>query len=197
MIVVYNFLKNLMDTNKKYLAIFCFILGAFFSTANIVILNEESLVAICFVIFVATLYVYGRSIISETLEERSRQVSQEFDRLFDLQLKNKELLISCYEHQSGLSAKIRTIFSFSQEEIKSLVAQKEKGLNYIISLQIEQKLMSIFSKEVAILLSLQSEIVKFFTFEIRNLFVGKSVEQQQLKAAVTKESITKLEKLIS
>ncbi len=193
MILVYTFLRNLIETNKRYLALFYFFIGAFFATANILVLNEESLVAICFVVFVVTLYVYGRAVITDALTERTRSISVEFDSLFDLQLKNKDLLISCYQQHFSLITKVHSVLSFSKSEIKQVVSQREKMLNVLISNQIEQKLASILSKEIVILMSIQSEIVKLFTAEIRKLFTEKSNEQQRLKNVVTEESISKLE----
>lgn len=197
MIILFNFIKELLSTNRTYAAVFCFLLGALGATANIVIMNEEIIIAICFVFFVVAVYVYGRSIVVESLTERSRQITHDFDSLFDLQLRNTELLISYFKKQSNLVSKINAIALFSKEEIKEVVSKKEKALNFLISSQIEQKLAIIMTKEISILMSLQAEIVKLFTAEIRRKFSDKSTEQQRLKTAVTKEIIVKLSMITS
>ena len=195
MTVVYNFLKNLILGNQRFLALFYFFIGSLFATANIIIMNEETIIALCFVLFVSTLYVYGRVSILNSLTERSGQISKGFDNFFNLHLQNLELLISFYKKQNNLLTKVNSVSEFSKKEILTVIEKKEKSLNSLIVLQIEQKLSSILTKEMAIFASIQSEIVKLFTTEICEMFLLKSANQQQLKEDVTNESIKKLELL--
>lgn len=192
MTLVYEFLKDLVSKNKMYTITFYFFLGALFATANIIIMNEETIVAICFVLFITTIYVYGRTTITESLAERTQQISQEFDSFYALHLQNIELLISYYKKQNDLLDKVTAISSFTKDEIKNVISKKEQALNASISLQIEQKLNAILAKEMAIIAGIQSEIVKLFTMEIREMFVKESPSQKQLKSEVTNESIAKL-----
>lgn len=197
MTLVYEFIKDLITKNKMYTITFYFFLGALFATANIVIMNEETIVAICFVLFIITLYVYGRTTVTESLAERTQQISQEFDSFYSLHVQNIELLISYYNKQNDLLEKVTAISSFTKDEIKTVISKKEHALNASISAQIEQKLNTILAKEMAIIAGIQSEIVKLFTNEIREMFIKESPSQKQLKVDVTNESISKLGMLTS
>lgn len=135
--------------NDKKLRYYLFIFLAFsvLSSKNILIYNEETLVALsffCFIYFV--IHYFGMSI-KNSLDERSQQILIELQNFFLIKESSLQKLHEQHEKTSKL-VKIRNVLEdFTKTELQHLNQTGEKALKNMWNSRIQAKLKTVaFSK---------------------------------------------------
>lgn len=139
-------------------------------TLNIVVINAEFLVAICFVLFITFAYSNFSDVIVDMLEERTNKIQKDFGYYFELQENVLTSLISYHEKRSMLPDEIKQISTFSRDEVERILNERQRVLNHTILQQLEQKLKMISLKEVSILQMIQEEASYWFTKSVYSEF---------------------------
>ncbi len=137
-----------MFTNEKLrLYLFIFLAFAVLSSKNILIYNEETLVALsffCFLFFV--LHYFGTSI-KESLNERSQVIREELQNFLILKENSFQELLNQHQKVSGLLKALSVLNSFTKTELTQLNTTGEKALKTLFGSRIQNKLKTlVFSK---------------------------------------------------
>jgi len=160
---------NLKDLNFPVLG--AGILGvAALITLNIIVVNAEFLVAICFVLFIIFAYNNFSDVVVDMLEERTNKIQKDFGYYFELQESVLTSLISYHEKRSKLPEEIKQISNFSKNEVERILEKRQKVLNHTILQQLEQKLKMISLKEISILQMIQEETSHWFSKSVYSEF---------------------------
>ena len=153
---------NLKNINFTTLAIAALVI-AVLTSREILVYNEELLVAISFFVFVGFAYVNLSDVFAASLDDRAKQIQKEFDYYFALNEEVLELLISYHGKRKSLAKELKNISTFSQQEIRNILNKYQHALENNISLQLEQKLKTIYMKEQSINQFIQEETSQLFS----------------------------------
>lgn len=195
-------MQKLKDLNFPILIGGLLLIGTLI-TLNIVVLNAEALVALCFVLFVLFAYSNFSNIVIDMLEERTNKIQKDFNYYFELQEEVLTTLISYHKKRITLSEEINEISFFSKTEIENILNKRQKELENIILEQIEQKLKTILIKETSITQMIQKETSSWFSKSVYNQFqsnktssFSKDILLQEGIALINKMSEFDIKKLI-
>lgn len=130
---------------------------------NIIVLNAEFLVAVCFVLFTIFAYNNASDVAIDMLEERTNKIQKDFGYFFEVQENVLTSLISYHEKRTNLPNEIKQISEFSEAEVASILDRRQGMLSHTILQQLEQKLKMISLKEVSILNMIQEETSQWFS----------------------------------
>ena len=138
-----------MLTNSN-LRIYLFLFLAFcvLSSKHIIIYNEETLVAISFFAFIFFVYRYFGDTIKESLNERSVVIQQELQNFLNLKESSFKELLSEHNRVSGLVQTIKTLETFTTNELKYLNINSKNALNNMFINQMQQKLQYLLSENI-------------------------------------------------
>jgi phosphopantetheine adenylyltransferase len=137
-----------MFTNQK-LRIYLFIFLAFcvFSSKNIIIYNEETLVALSFFCFVFFTARYFGNTITESLNERSEIIQQELQNFLNIKEQSFKELLTEHQKVSGLVNGLKNLSLFTTQQISKLNSNTQRALYNVFIEQIQSKLKTLaFSK---------------------------------------------------
>lgn len=139
-------------------------------TLNIIVINAEFLVAMCFVLFIIFAYNNFSHVIINMLEDRTNKIQKDFGYYFELQEDVLTSLIAYHEKRSKLPEEIKQISNFSKNEVEKILDKRQKVLNQIILQQLEQKLKIISLKEISITQMIQEETSYWFSKSVYSEF---------------------------
>lgn len=159
------------------------------TSKEILVFNAESLVAISFTIFMVFAYRNVSDVIVTELEDRSERIRKEFDHYFSLREDLLSLLISYHSTRKMLSDEVTNISHFSKNEIKHILAKRQKALKNNLSVQVQQKLKTILLKELSIIQQVQQETSHWFAKHVLASFATKNPSVTRLKDIMIKEAI--------
>ena len=130
-----------MYNNKKIrISIILFLSFFVLSSKNILIYNEETLVALsffCFVFFVN--HSFGNNI-TDSLNERSQSIHKGLVDFLNTKSSTSKKLLTQHQKVSGLVKNLKTIRLFTIHECTRLKTQGKKALNNCFQQQLQQKL---------------------------------------------------------
>lgn len=140
---------------KSKLYFITFLAFCVLSSKNIIIYNEETLVALSFLSFVFFIFHYYGNTIKESLNERGTIIKSE---LQNLGLGKQESLDELFKEHQKLSAVNMSLNDISQFTIRELVgatSRGEKVLDTVFSEQMQQKLKTLALSKITIQQKLQ------------------------------------------
>lgn len=137
-----------MFTNEKLrLYLFLFLAFAVLSSKNILIYNEETLVALSFFCFLFFVLHYFGNTIKESLNERSQLIREELQNFLILKEQSFQELLLQHQKVSGLVKALKVLNDFTKNELHLLNCNGDKALNNMCSSRIQNKLKALmFSK---------------------------------------------------
>jgi hypothetical protein len=137
-----------MFTNEKLrLYLFVFLAFSVLSSKNILIYNEETLVALSFFCFVFFVLHYFGNTIKESLNERSQVIREELQNFIILKENSIQEVLNQHQKVSGLLKALDALNTFTKNELNQLNNNGEKALKNLFSSRIQIKLKTIaFSK---------------------------------------------------
>ena len=137
-----------MFTNEKLrLYLFIFLAFSVLSSKNILIYNEETLVALSFFCFLFFVLHYFGNTIKESLNERSQVIREELQNFLILKENSFQELLNQHQKVSGLVKAMGVLNTFTKNELNLLNTNGEKALKNMFSSRIQNKLKTlVFSK---------------------------------------------------
>lgn len=161
-------------SDKFKIYIIGFLVFCVFSSKNIIIYNEETLVALSFLAFVYCIFHYFGNVIIESLNERSASIKTELQNFLILKQQSLTELLKQCKKVSFLKKTVKYLGIFTISEIKTFNDLGEKALNLLIRHQIQQKLKTVSYAQINIQQKLQDSISL-------NIFIFVLVKFQRLK----------------
>lgn len=162
-------MQKVKDLNFSILVGGLLFIGTLISL-NILILNAEALVALCFILFVIFAYLNFNNIVIDLLNDRTNKIQKDFNYYFELQEEILKSLILYHKKRISLMDEIKEISTFSKSEIKKILIVRQKDLTDIILEEVDQKLKSISIKEVNIIQMIQKETSISFSKSVYSKF---------------------------
>lgn len=139
----------MFTSEKLRLYLFVFLAFCVFSSKNIIIYNEETLVAISFFAFIFFVFHYFGDTIRDSLNERSEIIQNELQNFLNLKEHSFKELLTEHTRVSGLVKTIKTLGLFTNNELQFLNINSKNALNNLFIDQMQQKLKTLgFSKLV-------------------------------------------------
>lgn len=153
-------------TNTSVITILAVFGIAVLTSLDAIVLNEEALVALCFILFIIFTYLNVKDLIVSEFHNRAAQIQKEFDDAYQLKERIFESLITQHQKQVSLLHEMDLLFSFSKEQILTLIQTRQNALHQKIVLDIDEKLKMIAMKEQALLRYIQLETNKYIVQQI-------------------------------
>jgi F0F1-type ATP synthase membrane subunit b/b' len=139
----------MFNNDKIRLYLFGFLAFAVASSKNILIYNEETLVALsffCFIFFVCN--SFGNTI-TNSLNERSQLIREELQNYLLIKEQSFQELLAQHQKVSGLVKVMSVLNTFTKNELKLLNANGEKTLKNLFNSRIQNKMKTLlFSKSM-------------------------------------------------
>ena len=177
--------------------LFIFLAFAVLSSKNIIIYNEETLVALsffCFIYFV--LHYFGKTI-TESLNERSHVIREELQNFLILKEHSFQELLAQHQKVSGLVKAINVLNAFTKNELNQLNTNGEKALKNMFSSRIHSKLKTLGYSKLTIQQKLQSLFSEQILLNVLFTFSKKGGKLQRLSKFQNKAIKTALNSLVS
>lgn len=137
-----------MFSNEK-LRFYLFIFLAFsvLTSKNILIYNEETLVALSFFCFIFFVLHYFGNTIKDSLNERSQVIGEELQNFLILQENSFQEVLTLHQKVSGLLKVLGVLNTFTKNELNALNISGDKELKNMFHFRIQNKLKTLaFSK---------------------------------------------------
>lgn len=180
----------IFEPNGKSLSLLAviFLVIVVFTSKEILLYNEETLVLICFILFIMFAYKNISDSVVEMFKERSDKIYKDLDYYYGIQAELLESLVSYHERQVTIYDEVHSISSFSKSEIERIVSSRQAYLEYEIANQLKSKLNNIVVKEQSIMREIQSDLTTWLADSVSNEFkVGASAAKS--REALVKEAI--------
>lgn len=140
--------------------IFGFLVFCVFSSKNIIIYNEETLVALSFFAFIFFVFRYFGDTIKQSLDERSQTIKVELQNFLSLKADSLKQLYKEHQKVSALTNTLNTVKVFTVSELKKQSNLGKGGLNKVFSDQVKQKLNTLSSSKMSLYQELQQHIAQ-------------------------------------
>ena len=127
--------------------------------------NAETLVALCFLLFVYLLVKYFGDSIGESLQEKSITLEREFNECFRIERQSLELISSSYAKQLNLSSVVKEFFHLLSKVHEVYVEDVSSELSKYYVVRMEQILFQLKNMEEGF----SWEIHRYY---LQRLFVG-------------------------
>ena len=152
---------TIMISNDKIRPyIFGFLVFCVFSSKNIIIYNEETLVALSFFAFIFFVFRYFGDTIKQSLDERSQTIKVELQNFLSLKADSLKQLYKEHQKVTALTNTLNTIKVFTVSELKKQSNLGKGGLNKVFSDQVKQKLNTLSSSKMSLYQELQQHIAQ-------------------------------------
>jgi hypothetical protein len=177
----------------NYLYVFLVSIGIM----NVLVMDEEVLVLLCWVLFVVLLYIYTCSAINIIFEEDRVKLYKDIVSSYNFQIKFLKILEDAHIIQTLTSFEVRQLYHFLMLETAKFFGKRQASFKFIIASQIEQKLFILLDKEAAVAIQAQDNINLKISFKVLKLFKSKNERVSILKAKILRESMTKFKTISS
>lgn len=155
---------------------------------DIIIVDEEILVLLCFVLFIIFLSQNISEVISNELQSRASKIRDEFEETNLLQEDMYLTVLHYHNKQLSLQNEIQNIFDWTSQQMKELINTRSQALNHLLQRELEEKLKLIAMKEQSFLYSMQEETSSYLTSKV-------IANANQLDSDVISEGIQMIEHL--
>jgi len=137
----------MFSSDKLRYYVFAFLAFCVLSSKNIIIYNEETLVALSFFCFVFFVAHYFGTTITESLNERSEIIQQELQNFLKIKEQSLTQLVQEYQKVSGIVQGVQNLAGFTATQVQTLPTTTQKALRNVFTDQIQSKLKTLsFSK---------------------------------------------------
>lgn len=160
---------------------------------GVLVMDEEVLVLLCWVVFVCLAYTYGSSAINSIFEERRDKFYKDMVISYDFKEEALKVLINYHIIQVLIRSEIKNLLDFSKSEISRIINTRQASFKYLIATQIEQKLSILADKESAVAAEVQDTINNTVSNNVLDLFKSNDKKVKPLKEKILAESMIKFE----
>jgi hypothetical protein len=177
----------MFSNDKLRLYLFIFLAFAVLSSKNILIYNEETLVALSFFFFFFFVLHYFGNTIKESLNERSQVIREELQNFLILKEKSFQDLLNQHQKVSRLMNAMVVLNTFTKNELNSLNSNSEKALNNLFSSRIQNKLKTLVLSKLMMQQTLQSLLSEIIISNVLVAFpkAGKQAIQGSKNKAIS------------
>nr|AST08911.1 ATP synthase F0 subunit beta [Micractinium conductrix] len=178
----------MFSNDKLRFYLFIFLAFAVLSSKNILIYNEETLVALSFFCFVFFVLHYFGNTIKESLNERSQVIREELQNFVILKEKSFQDLLNQHQKVSRLMNAMSVLNTFTKNELNSLNQNSEKALNNLFSSRIQNKLKTLVLSKLMMQQTLQTLLSEIIISNVLVAFpkAGKQAIQASKNKAINK-----------
>lgn len=181
-----------MEKYKLY--IIAFLAFCVLSSKNIIIYNEETLVALSFLSFVFFIFHYYGNTIKESLNERGAAIKSELQNLGIGRHDSLDQLFKEHQKLSALNLTLNNISQFTIRELVGATSRGEQVLNTIFSQQMHQKLKTLSISKITIQQKLQ-QFMANDVFGLVHLHYQRSKKQNLFNRQLIKNAIQMLSRV--
>lgn len=184
-------IQNLLKDRLMAGILFCFLLVALVAS-EMLVLDEEALVAGCFVLFVLFAYQNVGDVMAQELDDRSSRIQKELQKSFD---QKRELLLLEIENtrkQTSLLEDVAQISSFCTEQMNWIQEKRKISVLHKIASQANTQLRTLLLKEKDLFDFLQRDAILSFSDAVLLEFQSQTPEMVEAKARLLEESIEQL-----
>lgn len=186
-----------MFSNEKLrFYLFIFLTFAVLSSKNLLIYNEETLVALsffCFLFFV--LHSFGNTI-KDSLNERSQVIREELQNFLILKENSFKELLNQHKKVSGLVKALGVLDTFTKNELNRLNNNGEKALRNMFSFRIQTKLRTLGFSKLTVQQKLQLLLSEKILSNLLVAFVANSQEGLKFQGVQSKAIKNVLDSLV-
>ena len=154
-----------------------FLVFCVFSSKNIIIYNEETLVALSFFAFIFFVFRYFGETIKQSLDERSDSIKVELQNFLGLKADSLKQLYEEHQKVAYLIKILKRVKIFTQNELKKQIHFGKKTLNKVFSDQVKQKLNTLSDSKMSLYQELQQHIAQ----NVENAVLVKKKNTSSLK----------------
>lgn len=144
-------------------------------TKCIVVFNEETLVALTFVLFLDFSLFYFSETVQESLDQRSTQIQKEMERSY---VQRKQVLLESIEELKKESTFPDSIVSFSKLTVETMRMIAPPEMRSLLSTQIRGRMNAIRSSRGKNLPSLQDHLANHFVL-LTHLHLYRGLESKE------------------
>lgn len=188
-----------MLTNQRIRPyIFAFLAFCVLSSKHIIIYNEETLVALSFLLFVWFVFKYFSSNITESLDERGVNIKAELQNF--LNLKGEFLKQLSMEHQRVLSLErvLKNVSLNTIDQIKKSASQCKESLYKELAGQIKNKLSALSLPNPLLQLAFEERIAQNLTTTVLvKKLLSKMQQGKTKKRRIESETIKRTVDLLA
>ena len=174
---------------------YVYVLLGTIGVSSMLVLDEEVLVLLCWVVFVALAYAYGSSAVNAMFDEKREKSYKDIVASYDFKEEALKVLINYYTLQVLVISEIKTLFDFSKNEITRILEKRQNSFKFIVASQIEQKLSLLSDKESVVAAQVQETINNTVSSNVLNLFKSNDKEVGTLKEKILSESMAQFESI--
>ena len=177
----------MISNDKLRPYIFLFLGFCVLSSKNIIIYNEETLVALSFVLFVYFVFYYFGNNIKESLDERSETIKAELQNFLKLKRSSLENLYAEHEKVAKLGKVLSQVSSFTISEINKSTRLGKESLYAGITSQVKNRL-TLLSDSSSLL---QQKFQQVIANTLLDAVLVKRVKDRQNKGSGSRARNTK------
>lgn len=170
----------MFNNEKLRFYLIVFLAFSVLSSKNILIYNEETLVALSFFCFVFFVLHYFGNTIKESLNERSHVIREELQNFLILKENSFQELLAQHQKVSGLVKAMGALNRFTKNELNSLNNNGEKALNNLFSYRIQNKLKTLVFSRLMLQQTLQYLLSEIIISNVLVAFPKKGRETSKL-----------------
>lgn len=181
----------IFESNGKSLSLITviFLIIVVFTSKEILLYNEETLVLICFILFVMFAYKNISDSFVAMFQERSDKIYKDLDYYYGIQEDLLKSLVSYHERQADIHDEVQSISTFSKSEIERIVSSRQAYLEHEIANQLRSKLDSVVLKEQSIMREIQADLSAWLADSVSKEFrTGENASKS--REALVKEAIS-------
>jgi len=178
-----------MNQGLNYL----YVLLGTITVSGVLVMDEEVLVLLCWVLFVGLAYTYGSHSINAMFEEKREKSYNELVTSYDFQEEALKVLINYHKLQVLVITEIKALCDFSKSEISRILEKRQSSFKHIIASQIEQKLSILADKESVVAAQVQETINSTVSSNVLGLFKTQDKQVGALKEKILAESMKQFE----
>lgn len=179
--------SNLLKDRTTMIIVAIFAIIAIVAS-EILVLDEEALVAGCFIMFVLFASQTMGDMVASELDDRALKIRNELEKSF---IVKRDFLVQEIENskkQESLVKELQDLFSFSNYLMKLIGTKKRNQIEDRVTTQINNQLRLVAIKEKEIIDSLQKDAVNAFANSVLEEFKGP--KGSALRAQLLDESIS-------
>nr|YP_009310484.1 ATP synthase subunit 4 [Pyramimonas parkeae]AOT98947.1 ATP synthase subunit 4 [Pyramimonas parkeae] len=160
-----------------------------FSAKQLLIYNEEGLVLLCFIAFIAFSGIYMGDSVQEFFSERRQIIKKELERSLELEIQYINKYSNELDSYQEVKNWVTKMSPFYKLYIENLVISKEKAFKYICSQQLTSKLKNLtYSQKLS-----QEELPFIILSNFReSVLESFKLSKKQLRIKLIRESLQKL-----
>lgn len=178
-------MNNSISKSVSFLTIFLLIITL--TSKEILIFNEEIIIAFCFFLFVYVLTTSLGETIATELNERASKIRNEIESFYNVRTDTIINLINFHKMRKSLTNEIETLINFVENILKIVINKRQISLQHAINVQINSKLANIKLNELQTMQETKNLIV--------NIFEKKLIERSQKEGTPWRDSLTLLKTL--